>query len=226
MSAAEVKADVSAPAAAAPASPKSPKTVMGIDLSKIQDHPVVKNIGYLIAKSGKYVDMAMPYVIKAQQFAQDVWKKLQPYHPEYISTICIGLVLIFFGGTFMTIIAAVEAYRISCWEDSKKQLLILQQNFQKAWEESRKDDLVDDNNDGIADVEQISKEELLKRKGLILLKSIEPMQVYSAIGNLNIGFLAVMATLKVKFAQAITLGAALGDIIYNAVNGTVSPILK
>jgi len=227
----DVKTDTAPPPSATDAPPaegaegaRAKQT--SFDFSKLQEHPIVKQIGYYIAKSGKYVDMAMPYVIMAKEKTLEIWKKMEPYHPEYLSTIGIGLVMIFFGGTFMTLIAAVEAYRISCWEDSKKQLLILKQNFEKAWADSRADDAVDDNNDGIADVEQITKEELLKRKALILLKSIEPMQVYNAVGCLYIGFLAVMATLKVKFAQAITLGAALGEIIFNAVNPYAGPILK
>jgi len=61
---------------------------------------------------------------------------------------------------------------------------------------------------------------------MILLASVEPMQVYAAFGNLYVGFLAVLAILKVKFAAAITLGAALGQTLQSAIEPHVRPPLK
>ena len=63
------------------------------------------------------------------------------------------------------------------------------------------DDSKDDDNDGIADVLQISNEELMKRKCLLFLRTVDPKRITDAIGGINAGFLAVAATLKMQFAK-------------------------
>jgi hypothetical protein len=155
-----------------------------------------------------------------------VWNYLTPYHPEYLGTILIGFTLIYFGGSFMTLVAAVEAYRLTCWDDARAQFVLLRDNFLKVLEESKKDDLKDENHDGVADVRQISKDELFKRKTALFFSTIEPLQVYSALGNLYVGFLAVIATLKIKFAHTITLGASIGEMVFSTINPYVQPTIK
>jgi hypothetical protein len=55
---------------------------------------------------------------------QEAWKKLEPYHPEELLPALLGLILVFYGGTFMTIIAAVEAYRIIGWANTEEALKV------------------------------------------------------------------------------------------------------
>jgi hypothetical protein len=168
----------------------------------------------------------IPLIAKALVKCEFIWESITPYHPEHLATILIGFTLVYFGGSFMTIVAAVEAYRITCWEDTIKQIKLLKDNFYKVLEASKVDDLKDDNHDGVADVKQISKEELFKRKTALFFSTIEPIQVYSALGNLYVGFLAVIATLKVKFAHTITLGSSIGEMVFTNVNPFAQPILK
>lgn len=55
---------------------------------------------------------------------------------------------------------------------------------------------VDENKDGIVDVLQKSPQELAMRKFLLLLRTIDPHSLERALGHLQTGFLAVIATLK------------------------------
>jgi hypothetical protein len=67
-----------------------------------------------------------------------------------------GFVLVFFGGNFFTLAAAVEAYRMIGFDETKTALVALHKSYKVAMEASKKDDEVDDDGDGIADVKQIS----------------------------------------------------------------------
>ena len=40
---------------------------------------------------------------------------LKPYHPELLAPALMGFIMCFFGGSYMTLIAAFEAYRQSGW---------------------------------------------------------------------------------------------------------------
>lgn len=123
------------------------------------------------------------------------------------------------------LIAAVEAYRMVGYESSLKCIRDLTDDFGKFIQASKQDDEKDDNDDGIADVLQISKKELAQRKILLFLKTVDPKRVTEALAGLNAGFLAVVATLKLQFAKAITLGQAIGSIVEKPANIYALPIL-
>ncbi len=137
-----------------------------------------------------------------------------------------GLILMMFGGTFFTTIAAVEAYRIFGWKGSYDALCVIHANARAAIDASKKDDEKDDNNDGIADVKQISSHQLITRKLMLILRTVDPVQVNAAIAALGAGSLAVIATLRSKFANAITLGISLGQMGQKAASPYTEPALK
>jgi hypothetical protein len=55
--------------------------------------------------------------------------------------------------------------------------------------------------------------QLVWRKVDVGLRAVEPAQLQEALGGLYMGFLAVVAALRLQFARAIALGASIGDII-------------
>eukprot|EP00604_Paraphysomonas_vestita_P001877 CAMPEP_0174821670 /NCGR_PEP_ID=MMETSP1107-20130205/9172_1 /TAXON_ID=36770 /ORGANISM="Paraphysomonas vestita, Strain GFlagA" /LENGTH=244 /DNA_ID=CAMNT_0016038953 /DNA_START=313 /DNA_END=1047 /DNA_ORIENTATION=+ len=113
----------------------------------------------------------------------------------------------------MTLIAAVEAYRLTGWESTYQCLHDLYIDLQKVIEANQKDDTVDKDGDGVADVLQIDAKELVTRKTLLFLKTVDPHRFTSAISGIQSGFLAVVAALKVQFAKAVTLGNAIAEIL-------------
>lgn len=56
-----------------------------------------------------------PVVRTAQSYGQQLWTALEPYHPEDLCYAVYGLCLVFFGGIFMTLVAALEAVHIFGW---------------------------------------------------------------------------------------------------------------
>jgi len=122
--------------------------------------------------------------------------------------------------------AAIEAYRICGWEKTWECLLVLYADYKKIVEKNKEDDQRDDNNDGIPDVKQISSQELFTRKLHLFLTSLNPVQVSNALSGIWMGFMAVVAVLRVQFAQTIALGASIGSVFEKAVHNTLEPALK
>ena len=53
----------------------------------------------------------LPYFALAGTKMNVAWEMAQPYHPEELGTALLGLLMVFFGGTYLTTIAAFEAFR-------------------------------------------------------------------------------------------------------------------
>lgn len=217
-----------------------------------EDRPIIEALidqaREKLPKYRKQIDVVAPYVIMAANAVDQVWpyvvsfyvmclglyEKARPYNPEQFAPLAFGLLLCFFGGSYLTLIAAIEAVRLTVWESIKASLLVLHRNYKKAESASKKDDEIDANNDGVADVKQITKQELLSRKVYLFLRTVDPDEVSTAIMALWGGFLSIVATLRVHFAQAVTLGCSFGDMFHRhfqkhlepAVNDVLPPELK
>ena len=168
---------------------------------------------------------AWPTIVALSDKAQELWAKLAPYHPEELSTAIIGLILVFFGGHFFLTIAAAEAFRICGYSQVSTALRKLHANYLVAKAASEKDDLVDDDKDGVADVKQISKDELLNRKAKVVLKAVDPAEVSEAMTGIYTGLFGVIAALKIRFANIITLGASMADVVRPTCEHYLSPLL-
>lgn len=59
-----------------------------------------------------------------------LYARAEPYRPDLLLPSLIGLVMCFFGGSYMTLIAAVEAYRMCGWESSADCLAMLYRDFE------------------------------------------------------------------------------------------------
>lgn len=188
--------------------------------------PYVDKATPIIAKVADLIEKAIPFFILAYTKIMEFWEKLSPYHPELLAPAAMGLIMCFFGGSYMTLIAAVEAYRLTGWESTYNCVMDLYHDFQKVADASKKDDAVDDNNDGIPDVQQIDSKELITRKTLLFLKTVDPHRFTNAISGIQGGFLAVVAALKVQFAKAVTLGNAIAEILEVPALRYLVPLIK
>ena len=156
--------------------------------------PVLDKAGPVFAILSQVFAVVFPYLQMAFTFLAGAWEKLQPYHPEEFMPAIAGFVLVFFGGNFFTLAAAVEAYRMIGFDETKTALVALHKSYKVAMEASKKDDEVDDDGDGVADVKQISSKELVQRKIGVIAKAIDPELVAYAVTAINAGLMAVVAT--------------------------------
>ena len=83
---------------------------------------------------------------------------------------------------------------------------------------------MDDDGDGIPDVDQISPQELAVRKAKMVLKAVDPESVNTQMALIYTGWIGVIAVLKIEFARTITLGNAIGDKLYGPVEHFLQPL--
>jgi len=188
--------------------------------------PYLEKATPVIAIVANFIEKLLPILVVYYRKAMDFYASLAPYHPELLAPAVMGLVMCFFGGSYMTLIAAFEAYRQSGWDATKKCIDDLMSDFQKVAEANAKDDIVDDDNDGVADVKQISPTELATRKSLLFFRTVDPVRFSGALHGIQTGFMAVVATLKVQFVKAIALGASIAEILDVPASRFCVPLLE
>ena len=152
------------------------------------------------------IGMALhPWFTFLMKYAFVLWELL----PKNLLLMLFGAALCYFGGAYTASIAAIEAFRTMGWERAYTDFAHLKRQAEKVQQQSEKDDEIDDDGDGVADVAQISSAELVRRKFYLTLETIdEPHRIQSAIANVWAACLAVLATLRIQFAA--TTAMALG----------------
>jgi hypothetical protein len=186
----------------------------------------IKKAGPYVDKIGTFVNTYYPIFVALWHKAVALYAAIEKYHPEEYFPMAFGIILAFFGGNFVALIAAIEAFKLCGWETTKRCALLLYQDYKVVKEASDRDDLVDDNNDGIADVKQINKRELATRKLKLVIRSCDPEVISEAVLGLNTAILGVIATLRAQFAYTITLGATIGLIISRVAYTALFPVLR
>eukprot|EP00187_Rhodella_violacea_P002652 CAMPEP_0174892540 /NCGR_PEP_ID=MMETSP0167-20121228/7472_1 /TAXON_ID=38298 /ORGANISM="Rhodella maculata, Strain CCMP736" /LENGTH=332 /DNA_ID=CAMNT_0016131061 /DNA_START=58 /DNA_END=1056 /DNA_ORIENTATION=+ len=181
--------------------------------------PYLLQLGTYLSLIGSVLDKTIDYIKK-------LYKIIEPYHPDELVPALIGLIMTFFGGTFMTTIAFFTAAKTFGWEKISTAIVALYKNLKTAADASRKDDKVDADNDGKADVDELQKHELAARKALLIAKTIDPQEVAAAIEGLVTAWMAILATLKIEFAAAITFGVNLGNIFEECLEPLLTPIAQ
>lgn len=194
-------------------------------LSKAGD----SNVGAILEKIQPILDIitnlfntALPYIIKAYQTGASFYNSL----PLDIIYAFLGILLVFFGGTYCLIIAAIETFYLTGYPQVKEGVSYLIEEFEIIYQASRKDDKLDDNNDGIEDVKQISIKELAQRKIALFFTSCNnPQKVFSMISQIITSLISVIAVLKVQFAKVIALGTMIGECMRRPAEFLLVPTL-
>lgn len=130
--------------------------------------------------------------------------------PTDVFGVVWGLCLVFFGGFYPLTMAAFEAARQCGGSDTYEALHDIAVQLSKYKKMSAKDDLIDADHNGVADVEEITGVQLAKRKHGVLLKATDPQVLDKAFKGVYTAWIAVLAVLKIQFAQMIALGTAIG----------------
>lgn len=115
----------------------------------------------------------------------------------------------------------MEAYRISGWTRTRKCLKDLYYNYLRVRAADKYDDELlhqDMDQNGTPDLEDMSDEQYVMHKVALILRIVQPQQVFDAVSGISLGFFAVLATLKVKFAKTVTLGNAMGGMFESLAN--------
>lgn len=135
---------------------------------------------------------------------------MQSVPAEFVKYI-IGLFLCAFGGVFPRTIVAVEAWRLGGGMEAIRCLQTLIKQVEKYQKASRADDAIDDDHDGIPDVEEISLSERIMRKGRLAVKVSEPEEINKALSRFYTGWVGIVASMSSPYARTAALGASLGE---------------
>ena len=164
-----------------------------------------------------------PYLEKAVDYICDVYMKLPPHTVPMI----YGLLVCFMGAHFCCLVAVIEAFKISGGGKKMKNfILLLWESFKNVNEASERDDKVDADNDGVADVEQISDGELFIRKVKLVLRELDPLAVNKALTGLYQCMLSAVCVVQFEFAKTITLGNSIGEFLFVTVDGLCRPFFE
>ena len=124
-------------------------------------------------------------------------------------------------------IAAIEAFRQLGWAKVKDELSIVWSQAKLVVEASDKDDMVDDDGDGVADVDQIDANELAQRKIAVAMKAItEPERLQTAFAALFVSYLSVLATLRLEFARTTAFALGIVEMAKFPILRVAAPLLS
>ena len=202
------------PSSSSSATPASPLgSVFGtLERKYPQYRTQLEQVHKIALKAAAMLDKIAPYFAHVSDYAVVAKEQVNKYHLEEFVPMLIGLALCFFGGAYTMLIAVIETVRLLCWEDLHKSFDVLKRNYEIAAEQNRRDNLVDADGNGIADVQEINRSELFSRKVALFMKSVDIEEVQSAARTIAAAFMSVMAALRVKLARSLALGGSLANM--------------
>eukprot|EP00756_Hemistasia_phaeocysticola_P060125 Hpha_TRINITY_DN3760_c0_g1::TRINITY_DN3760_c0_g1_i1::g.23867::m.23867 len=145
--------------------------------------------------------------------------------PKNCVLVIAGSTLCLFGGTFPTLIAAVEAARHNGWPDTRRAVLDLWQESERMVHVLEEDDKVDADHDGTPDVDQMSGKQLLLHKLHVFLENADAQKINTALSGLATSFAAVTAVLKIEFARTIALAQSISTMMHKPATFLIAPVL-
>jgi len=193
------------------------------DLQNLPDDSPIKQGFACFCKWGvkPLIIITMAYIWVGKQLYK-VYKML----PINIINIIFGVGLCFFGGVYFTAIAAVEAARNLGGADMWDHLTTCWNEAGEVAVASQADDKVDANKNSIADVEEMSTNELINHKARAALMAVkDPQRLQKAIVSLLNVYVAVIATLKYQFAKTVAIALGIADMLSLPITRVVGPVL-
>jgi hypothetical protein len=179
---------------------------VAIDNAPKQMQPHLKRAVPIVLKLYEVVEKLSPLIEKLYAKWQELWVVIEPHKPHLLIPAFAGFVMCFFGGSFLTLIAAIEAFNMCGYDSTVACLKMLAEDLKIVLKENEKDDQKDEDGDGVADVLQVSSSQLIFRKTQLFLKVADPNRISQALAGITAGGMAVVAALKlrvrpVSFAQ-------------------------
>ena len=189
--------------------------------SKVED--IVNKVKPIFDFLSKVIKMIIPYAKIAYEQSLSVYNSL----PHDIIMAILGLLLAFFGGIYCLLIAAIEAFMITGYRTFMELFYKVRNEAVLIWEANEKDNQLDEDNNGKADVLELTVSEVVVRKSLLFFKSCkDPDVIVNFIPDMVTCIISVIAVLKVEFAKVITLGYQIGENLRKPVCYFSVPVLK
>ena len=152
----------------------------------------------------KLVDLIIPYLPQLWILCKQAYAAVLPFWDEL--SVIWGIILTFFGGSFMLTVTTIEAFR-----------LVGNEKIVTAWKKIEDDvlRLVKEYNEQNTGTESLTPDKWVQKNGNIVLREVNPDDCRDALVGFYAGFGAVIACLRNQFAQVIALGVSFGGVLEN-----------
>lgn len=180
-----------------------------------QAAPYIKKAAPFMATAWKYFLVALPYICQAVTKAQEVVAQL----PDKVMWMIVGFAVCFFGGVFPATIAAFEAAQLCGVKTAMHHFAELYEELEKV------PDAKTDDGQRALDVSDIGSPDFIVKKTQLVLKTVDPARVNTAMVGLYTGWIGIVAALKIKFAKTVALGAVIGEMLYKPA-AKLEPVLE
>lgn len=175
----------------------------------------------------KYVVMALDKLFDAIQFLVVLAFNNYGRIPKYVIPMVYGLFVCFFGAHFAALIAVIEAFKISGGLDK---IFVcaksLYDSFMNMMAANKKDDSLDEDGDGIKDVDELTPRQLFFRKANLVLKTVDPLKVNAALAGLYQCFVSAVVVVRHEFAKTVALGNSIGDFLVRSAKIVLKPVFR
>lgn len=102
---------------------------------------------------------------------------------------------------------------MSGWDTTRAALLEVYADAKAVYTANALDNAKDADGDGVADVKQISSQDLATRKLALWAQAIkDPDKLSMALGGLYAAWLGVQSVLRIEFARTVTLGVSIAEM--------------
>lgn len=192
-----------------------------------------------LVKVAKLVDTMLPTILHLYRIANTYYMKYKEQWisvvPSEVNTVILGLCLCLYGGNFPALIATVTAiHQTGQGNKLKKAVIDIYEQVLKASEIIEEDEVIkqlDKNEDGKVSLEEIAAALQEQGKGLLVtvmpmvMTRVNPHVINDAIGSVWAIWCSVLITLQSVFAQQISMGMQVGEIISGTAKHHISPIV-
>jgi len=151
-----------------------------------------------------------------------IWQKL----PTNVAAMFAGAGLCFFGGVWAFLLSAYEAAKNFGGAALLEELQLIWEEVQNASTANDEDNERDANENGIADIKEMSTNKLINHKAKVVMSAVkDPDRLIKALQFLFTVQISVIATLKFQFAQAVAIALGVADLIHLPLVRLLGPLL-
>jgi hypothetical protein len=196
---------------------------------KSNETPLPSRITNLLSQAGNQnVETILKKIQPAIDFLSNTMATVLPYVHLYggkaynfynslpldVLYALLGLFIAFFGGIYCLFLAAAETFYTTGYKEVRKMYLQIKEEMNLIWEANEKDNNLDEDHSGKADILELTLAQLATRKFLLFLKSCrDPNLILGIVPNMITCFVSVIAVLKTQFAKVIFLGNQIGEAL-------------
>eukprot|EP00440_Ansanella_granifera_P072303 gb/GFBE01078466.1/.p1 GENE.gb/GFBE01078466.1/~~gb/GFBE01078466.1/.p1 ORF type:complete len:382 (+),score=110.96 gb/GFBE01078466.1/:1-1146(+) len=161
-----------------------------------------------------YLVKPLIIVVMIYVFIMRMLYKVYQVLPMNLLRMIFGVGLCFFGGTYFMSIAAFEAFRNFGGQMLLDELAVCWDQAMLVKKANEIDDKIDADQDGTADVQQMSYNDLINHKAKMAMVAVQqPDRLMKATQYLFTAWVSVIAVLKAQFAQTVAIALGIADML-------------